>query len=295
MEERHEGPIVGQNNGLTVIDCKACGFYHQDPLPTDEDMARMYEVGDEYFTKHRADFLSGVHRDRGWWAEVYARWLADAEECIPRGRLLDIGCGPGWFLTAAKARGWAALGVEPSQVAFDHAVSLGHDVVRGTLSSAHAELKARGPFDLVSMFGILEHVRTPAPALHQALDLLAPGGRLIIGLPRDFSPLQIATGKPPWWIHISHVAYFPGRTFHAFLEREGLEIERETTSWPMEFFLLQGDDYIARPELGLACHSRRIKLELELGLDRTRELYRDFAKAGIGRDIIVVAKRRGEA
>ncbi|MEJ0044291.1 MAG: hypothetical protein WDM81_19650 [Rhizomicrobium sp.] len=77
------------------------------------------------------------------------------------------------------------------------------------------------------------------------------------------------------------------------LERLGFDIAEKTTSFPMEAFLLMGDNYRADPALGRACHNKRKKFDLALdaaGLKETRRsLYRALAEAGIGREAVVIA------
>jgi SAM-dependent methyltransferase len=295
MEERHEGPIVGQNNGLTVIDCQACGFYHLDPLPTPEALETLYR--DEYYTSEKPTFIPERERDGAWWRAAFDRWLEMLEqemECwgeaeSPGRALIDIGCGPGSLMLAAVARGWRAQGLEPSTAAAEHAIRNGLHVTKGSLEKVGPF--ADGCFDAAVLTGVLEHVRDPARTLELARGFIRPGGRLLAGVPRDFSPLQLATGLPSWWIHHTHCSYFSRESFWRLLGRCGFEVLAETTSFPMEWFLLMGDDYISNPSLGPQCHAKRIALERGLGPD-AEGFYRSLAAREWGREIVVVARRR---
>lgn len=95
--------------------------------------------------------------------------------------LLDIGCGRGDFLDAARAGGLRTAGVEISARAADAAGAKGHRVFR-----ASAEEPFAGPgeqFDIITMWDILEHLGRPRLALQQAHARLAGGGRLFILTP----------------------------------------------------------------------------------------------------------------
>ncbi|MBI3299550.1 MAG: class I SAM-dependent methyltransferase [Elusimicrobia bacterium] len=97
------------------------------------------------------------------------------------GRLLDVGCGKGEFLSVARTRGWAVAGIEPSQGLCEHArAAYGLDVRLGTLETAGAEAAA---FDAVTLNHVLEHVERPLELLRGARGLLKPDGLLFVEVP----------------------------------------------------------------------------------------------------------------
>ena len=77
--------------------------------------------------------------------------------------------------------------------------------------------------------------------------------------------------------------------------RTGYEPLRREATYPMEWFLLQGIDYIGRDEVGRQCHAQRMTFESNLevaGLTDLREGFsRWLASQGIGREAIVFARR----
>ncbi len=295
MKGTHGGQVAGVHNRLLVIDCEACGFRHLDPLPSDEDMARMYESG-RYYTQEKPAYISTSVRDREWWRASYDRFL-DIVRQRDRQTLLDIGCGPGMLLEAAQARGWRCTGIEPSPVAAEHARSLGLNV----RCCSFADFPTEKQFDVVTATGVLEHVRDPGAVVAMMDRVLAPDGEIMVAVPRDFSPLQravrfsmeqIATG-PYWWIHHTHINYFSRASLEGLLKRHGFRIVDETTDYPMEWFLLQGLNYIGNDELGAECHRRRKAFDLSLG-DEAGAFYGGLAEMGMGRGIFVAAKREDE-
>jgi hypothetical protein len=58
---------------------------------------------------------------------------------------------------------------------------------------------------------------------------------------------------------------------------------------------MMGDNYIGNDELGRVCHQKRINFELLLhkaGLDYlSDELYRKFAECGLGREVLIYARK----
>jgi len=73
-----------------------------------------------------------------------------------------------------------------------------------------------------------------------------------------------------------------------------MTVVERTTSFPMEAFVMMGENYIDDPVHGRACHTRRKKFDLALdnaGLKSVRRaFYRALADQGIGREAVVIAR-----
>jgi SAM-dependent methyltransferase len=292
----HEGPCVARKGGYDIIHCATCGFRHAVPLPNPAELEREYS--EKYYSDEKPTYLAHAGEDQQW-AELPQNDRLDSFERIlgpDRRRLLDIGSGPGFFLKTAKNRGWSVMGVEPSRQAAAHARGLGLEVVEGFFGAKTAAQLGR--FDAIHLNNMLEHVPDPIAILCEARAILEPGGVLCVGVPNDFSPLQIAAaataGTGEWWIAPPHhLNYFDFETLSNLLEKLGFVVMDKTTSFPMEAFLLMGDNYTIDPVLGRASHNKRKKFDLSLeaaGLKETRRaFYRALAETGIGREAIVIA------
>lgn len=299
--ENHTGEIVGSAKGYDIIACETCGFCHVVPLPTEEDMADAYAK--DYYAQEKPNFLTEAREDQRW-AEISQRdrLHAFAELLGPeRHRLLDIGSGPGFFLTTAMEAGWQALGVEPSQQAAAFARGNGADVVEDFFSAEMAV--SLGMFDVVHMNNVLEHIPDPVSLIRAAYGHITPGGLICINVPNDFTPIQAAArdtaGANDWWIAPPHhLNYFNFASLANLLERLNFAIRIQTTSFPMEMFLLMGDNYIGNGQLGRSCHKKRMAFDLNLesaGAGATRRaFYRALAGAGIGREVVLIAEKLQE-
>jgi len=294
--QTHEGPRISRAKGYDIIDCVMCGFRHVVPLPDAAKLEHAYR--EAYYRDEKPTFLSHAGEDQEWAElaqndrlEIFERLLGS-----DRRRLLDIGSGPGFFLKTAKARGWRVLGIEPSRQAAAHARNLGLEVAEGFFNAETAP--GLGRFDAIQLNNVLEHVPDPIEILILARDLLQKGGVLCINVPNDFSPFQIAAraslNLPEWWIAPPHhLNYFDFASLSALMERLGLRIAERMTSFPMEAFLLMGENYTNDPATGRACHNRRKHFDQALeaaGLkDARRAFYRALAGAGLGREAVVIA------
>jgi SAM-dependent methyltransferase len=211
--------------------CRDCGFVFLRRQPAGEAFAAMYAA--EYFD---SDYHCG-HEERPYFAleteqttaaETILRWI---EHEIPAGRLLEVGCAGGYFLAAARARGWSPIGVEVSDAAAAFARErLGLDVVTGTLDQASF---TPGAFDAVYMGDSLEHVPRPMETLRRVHALLRPGGVFTIAGPITVNSLDRRIGlaayralgrtkrlqQAPY-----HLSEFDPRTLAGALGRAGFRV-----------------------------------------------------------------------
>ncbi|MDE1940020.1 MAG: class I SAM-dependent methyltransferase [Alphaproteobacteria bacterium] len=294
--QAHEGRRVARLKGYDIIACDLCGFRHVLPLPEPEEFEaarRRASIKEDVLS-----FPPQNNDDHAWCELAHNDRLESFERLLggQRRRLLDIGSGTGAFLNTAKARGWRVLGIEPSRQASAYARKHGIEVAEGFFNEETAP--GLGRFDAIHLNNVLECVPDPTHIAILARDLLESGGVLCINVPNDFSPFQIAgqaaTGSNEWWIAPPyHLNYFDFDSASGLLEHIGLSVAERTTSFPMEMFLMMGDDYTKDRDVGRACHKRRKRFDLALeaaGLRETRRaFYRALADAGMGREAILIA------
>jgi 2-polyprenyl-3-methyl-5-hydroxy-6-metoxy-1,4-benzoquinol methylase len=289
------------------------GYRRLDPLPTGGELDAFYEsqYRDLLDSGGRAPDLArlvagGPEADveREWQAAtLHADVLAALEGGVVDGaprRVLDIGCGTGDLLRTLASAGWEAIGTEPAREIADVGRAAGLDVEVATAAEYLARWRRSGAprFGGIVLLNVLEHVPHPASLLSSLAPALAPGGRLVVRVPNDFNPLQAAAlrmlGGEPWWIAVpDHVNYFDHATISTLLERTGFQVLHRSSDFPMELFLLMGDDYRTDPAVGRDVHRRRRRAELALEPDIRRTLGEAWAAAGIGRNALLIAGRPG--
>ena len=296
----HHGEVIDSKEGFDVIECEICGFKHIIPIPTPEEMASYYKTE---FVGKRPQLIDKIKEDMEWWKIVYAEKYDFFERYIPKKdrRLLDVGCGLGYFLKEGKDRGWEVIGIEPSNQSVEHARGLGSKVLNATLNDE--KVKQLGEFSVVYMHEVLEHLLDPIEALSLCYDLLVPGGLLCLVVPNDYNILQNMLrdkmGFEPWWVAPpEHINYFDGNSLQRLVQTKGFEIILKTATFPMEIFLLMGRNYVGNNQLGRECHLYRKNFELNLqrgGLQELKQkLYKVFAEVGIGREIMLIARKKYE-
>jgi SAM-dependent methyltransferase len=151
-------------------------------------------------------------------------------------------------------------------------------------------------FDVVSLIEVLHHVRKPVEVIHEARKLVSDGGIIVVKVPNDFNNLQevIVSEKKldRWWVNPPMIInYFNHKSLNRLLHREGLEVCVSYSDFPMEIFLLMGDDYVSGQASGEDCHRKRVLLEKLVPNELRRKVYKMFAKFGFGRNVTCIAKK----
>lgn len=294
----HKGEILDQKNGFDIIECERCDFIHCVPIPTTEELQLTYK--EEYYSSEKPLYFQRMEEDLEWWKIAYADRFETFEQFLPsnRRRVLDVGSGPGYFMLQGKERGWSPMGIEPSRQAAAYSRNLGLKIIEQFFTPDVAG--DIGMFDAVHLSEALEHIPDPAMMLRLVHEVLSPGGLLCVVVPNDYSPFQIAlrktSGYDPWWVAAPHhINYFSFASLRKLFEHTGFEMVQLESTFPIDLFLLFGDNYIDNDELGRACHARRKRFELSLksaGSNQLkRKIYEAFSHLGIGREIVAFGKK----
>lgn len=283
------------------------GFLQLDPIPDLDELASFYESGyyDQLRSGVRATELARLATDTPdsrleleWLRETIHRDFIDAAGANLGGgaRVLEVGSGRGDLVASFGMAGWQATGLEPARDMAEACRQRGLDVHCSTLDVFLQE-NPDYTADAVVMRFVLEHVPDPIGLLEATRGCLTPGGTLVVEVPNDFNDLQEASVRKleadRWWIAApDHINYFDFDSLTQTLNSLGFQVTARSTTFPMELFLLMGENYIGDPEVGASCHRRRRELELSLPCETRRRLYGALAQAGLGRSCLVTAARR---
>lgn len=96
-------------------------------------------------------------------------------------KLLDIGCGTGDFLIAAKNKGWKVTGLETNALARKNLDKKDDKI--SVYTETEGLIADNQLFDVISLWHVLEHVPDYMDYLHKIHQLLKPDGYVIIAVP----------------------------------------------------------------------------------------------------------------
>jgi 2-polyprenyl-3-methyl-5-hydroxy-6-metoxy-1,4-benzoquinol methylase len=201
-----------------IARCTACG--HRWLNRTERDHAAV-EAGT--FTGDYAGY-----RADPTYVSVVTAIIRDelVERVPPPARLLDVGCGAGDFMAAAQTFGYSVEGIDISEASARICTSRGLDCVAGDLLSH----EFADDFDIVVMWDVIAHLRSPAEFVSRVRELLSKDGILLIKTPvmGDLS-VEIARAMPRMAGALlgapSHTQYFDRESLTALFRRNALEPE----------------------------------------------------------------------
>ncbi len=142
--------------------------------------------------------------------------------CLKPGKILDIGCGLGWFLSALP-NVWDKYGLEVSKTAAKHAKEYGN-IYHGALKDAPY---AENFFDIIFIHHVIEHMEKPEKEIRLIRRILKPCGVLILGTPDFDSGCARRFGRQYRLLHDkTHVSLFSNDSMHRFLRNNNFEIQK---------------------------------------------------------------------
>jgi 2-polyprenyl-3-methyl-5-hydroxy-6-metoxy-1,4-benzoquinol methylase len=235
VEERRD-PIGGVLYRLHR--CAACGLVFCEPRDP---------VGPEWYAKEAP--LRAVERRpppvKDW------RFLRFLDAGLPPGKILDVGCGDGGFLSLAASRGWTGAGADYDERVIALARAKGLDVCAQDLVEF---LKTRAPreFDAAVLFDVLEHAPEPRVLLDALKPALKPGAYLAVTFPNDGRPTFL--GREDYDYPPHHFTRWTADALAGLLKRERFEIVVLETVGPSVWWLSEKLFYawIAPAALGAA-------------------------------------------
>jgi SAM-dependent methyltransferase len=187
--------------------CRSCGTSCRGEAPTSR--AR---------DSHYAGYYDDVPPLSPLTARRLAEWAASLRPFRRTGRILEVGCGAGHFLAAARDAGFEAWGTEISASGLARLRRDGFQVLAGELT---ALALPDSHFDAVVLFEVLEHLPGPRAYLEECRRVLRDGGLLFLTTP-NFGSLSRRLLAERWRvIDPEHLVLFTRRGLRRTLEGAG--------------------------------------------------------------------------
>jgi SAM-dependent methyltransferase len=219
-----------------IFKCQACGFVFTREYPDEKSIAGYYESD---------DYISHDDRAKGFLNQVYLlardimlrrkKRIVGNEAGIKTGKILDIGCGTGYFAGTMKKAGWDVTGIEPNRKARDFGSE--HFAFRIIGPERISELPSAS-FDCITMWHVLEHFHDPFNYAAEIKRLLKAGGVCICALP-NCSSFDAEHYMEEWAAYDvpRHLWHFTPDTFRIFAEKTEFQITG-IESLPLDVFYI---------------------------------------------------------
>jgi len=278
--------------------------YHRvEPVPTQEEVEafyakEFYDANAKYF--NNSSLLLQLEQSEFFnarWESIYQTASEFFGLEFSKTSVFDIGFGFAQALKYLKSKGLKVSGLEPSPEGVEYAKLNGIHAFHAGIENFNVVGDEK--FEMVMMLNVLEHLREPEKTIINVKEnLLTQNGLFVIEVPNDFNDFQEVANAEynlgEWWVlPPNHINYFSHGSLEKLLKGCGFKIVEVTSVFPLDMFLLFGDQYIGNPSLGRECHNKRVNFERLMvkhgKLDKLKEFYKALATLNLGRSVVIYA------
>lgn len=203
-----------------MVKCKACGLVRSDPVADTATLGELYRQS----TFDYGNEVTNLRR-------TYGRYLDRLEAFgVHKHSLLEIGCGNGFFLEEAQARGYAEVrGVEPGSEAIAEAAPVVRE--RIVCDMMRPGLFAEASFDVVCLFQVFDHLPDPVGVLAESRRVLKPGGFVLI-LNHNIDALSACLlGERSPIIDLEHTYLYNPATLSHLAQAQNFAVRETGSAW----------------------------------------------------------------
>jgi len=209
--------FIYQKDRWTYYRCRECGLVSLNPRPSEEALLQSYDA-----------YLPVAPHEIACWSRMIRPVVNAAADLIQRRnkakhpRLLDIGCGYGFFLKKMAQAGWRVEGIEVSKPGREYArQKLDLQIHAAPLEQMFFQDNS---FDAVTLFYVIEHVYNPKQLLKEVHRILKPGGMILLRWPHS-TPVVKVLGPLSKKYDVFHTPYhlydFNPQNMKALLRQSG--------------------------------------------------------------------------
>ncbi len=208
--------------GIAVLACEECTVRFWQPKET-EAVADIYN--ENYFVgEETANGYNNYLMLEPGLRKTFRKRLQRIQAMgAPGKKLLEVGCGTGFFLDEARKAGFEVIGVELSGFGAKYAQEkLRLNVKQGKLLEQNF---ASQSFDVVCMWDVLEHLPDPLADMKEVRRLLKPGGKLLLSTGNAQSAMAKLSGAN-WHLYTlpEHLFFFTPYSVEALLKKAGFSV-----------------------------------------------------------------------
>lgn len=219
-----ERSLLFAQNKWQIYKCLHCGLGVLDPRPGQDELDKLY--AQDYFQNHYNAPLSLSSPAMKKRLRQEDHRLLFFRKFKQSGKVLDIGCGRGYFLLACRKAGYEVAGTDISAAAASHVIN--EFKIPVFIGEPDNITIAAGTMDIVTFWHSLEHTADPNIYLQCAGKWLKDDGILIIDVPNyEGHDARMYRQDWPHWDLPYHFYHFTKSSLLALLKNHGFEIIRE--------------------------------------------------------------------
>lgn len=203
--------LKGYYDKHQLVKCKKCSFVFMEIIPSVQELNAHYSS----YSYESEGYLSPIT------IKSYNLLLDEYEKYRSTNKILDIGCGRGWFLIEARKREWQVFGTEYSETAIKRCMNYGILVKKGELNASMFNAEE---FDVITSFEVIEHINTPNKELALISKFVRNGGLFYCTTP-NFNSLLRYYLKDNYNVigYPEHLSYYTKSTLNNLVKRHGFK------------------------------------------------------------------------
>ena len=194
------------NRTYRIVQCMGCTHGYASPLP--EKLWEKYEDVEDpvYLSNSKQRMITAT------------QVLKRIRRYLSIGRLLDIGCGTGDFMLSARQY-YDVEGVELSH----WSANIARDKGLKVFSCRLQELVTSEYYDIVTLWGVIEHFENPKFEIEHICRLIKPGGLVCLWTGDiDSFPSRLLK-KKWWWVQGQHIQMFSRKSLMKLFSEQNFE------------------------------------------------------------------------
>ena len=214
-----------EKNGFIFVRCRSCSLIFTNPQINQDIVERLYEDSKSATLWSK---LQNSPSEASWKLNYFKENLKNICNYLPekhKYNLLDIGCSNGNFLEIVREEkpSWSLRGIDLSQEAVKIArgKNLSVDIVK------FEDFKSYEPIDVITLFGVIEHLPNPKVLLTQVKDFAAKQGSPVTVsavVPNAYSLYHMMLQqKSVSFDGRDHLVYYSEKTLHDLFEKVGFK------------------------------------------------------------------------
>jgi 2-polyprenyl-3-methyl-5-hydroxy-6-metoxy-1,4-benzoquinol methylase len=208
---------------FNIMICENCNFQFTNPRPSEEEIGKYYQSEEYISHSDKANSpINLIYKMARKYALASKKRLINSIAKDKKGRILDYGCGTGYFLETMKEDGWKTYGLEPNEKAREIAKT--KTKVKENLEQLNLKNKK---FDIITLWHVLEHIHNINDTIKVLKTILKEKGKIVIAVP-NIDSYENNVFENDWAAYDvpRHLYHFNQDTMNTLMLKHGLKIKK---------------------------------------------------------------------
>ena len=221
-------------DGYRLSECGNCGLVFAN-IFIDERFEKIVYDNCAYEESTKKEIIDLYEYRKNTFAKERLKYIQGKCRFDHKPKILDVGCGPGYFLDYVTEQGFVAKGLELTDFLVDFCVEKGLNVKKG-----HLEDESGNDYDIVTMFDVLEHLSDPVNYFNMLSTKVKNRGVAVMYTPNIHSfSFYFQKYKQNLLLPYEHICFYNEKSLSWLAEKCGFKV------CSIEYYGLDMIDYLS--------------------------------------------------